>query len=114
MKLLKQIVVVAVLAYVMALFLPWWNVAIAGFIGGLAFKRSFGGAFLGSFLGVFILWTAVAMIIAYSTGSPLPDRVGHLISPSINGTLLALISGTVGGLVAGIAGMAARAFRGPK
>ncbi len=112
MKIVFHIVLVAVLAYVMALFLPWWNVAIAGLIGGLAFKRTYGGAFLGSFLGVFLLWTLVALLISWQTGSPLPDRVGALISPSINGFLLAVISGIVGGLVAGIAGMAGRAFRG--
>lgn len=112
MKLLIHIAIVALLGFVLALFLPWWNVAIAGFLGGFLIRRSYGSAFLGSFLGIFLLWCGMALYISWSTGSPLPNRVAELISPSLSGTGLAIVTGIVGGLVAGVASVAARAFRG--
>lgn len=112
MKILLQLILVAVLGYLLAFFLPWWNVAIAGFLGSVILRKSYLASFLGSFLGIFLLWFGAAMLIAYSTGSPLPDRVAGLLSPSLSGTGLAIVSGLVGGLVAGIAAIAGRALRG--
>jgi len=112
MKFILQMALVAVLGYLMAFFLPWWNVAIAGFLASVLLRRAYWISFLGSFLGIFLLWFGAAMVISYSTGSPLPDRVAGLISPSLNGTGLAIVSGLVGGLVAGFAGIAGRALRG--
>lgn len=111
MKLLQQIGVVAVLAAIMALVLPWWSVALAGFLGGLWLRPGGWKSFLGGFLGVLLLWTAFALWISYSTASPLPDRVGSLIAPGLSGTALAFVSGAVGGLVSGLGGLAGNAFR---
>ncbi len=112
MKILIHILIVALLGFVMAQFLPWWNVAIAGFLAALLLRRSYGQAFFGGFLGIFILWTGMAFWITWSTGSPLPERVAEMISPSMSDWGLALLTGVIGGLVAGFASIAGRAFRG--
>lgn len=112
MKFLQYTLVVAVLAILLALFLPWWSVAIAGFAGPWIVKRGFGASFAGGFLAVFLLWTGMALWISFSTASPLPDRVALLISPSLSGIGLALVSGAIGGLVAGTGSIAARILRG--
>lgn len=114
MKLLIHIIIVALLGFVLAQFLPWWSIAIAGLIPTLFMKRKYAGAFFGSFLGIFLLWTGMAIWISSSTGSPLPDRIAEMISPSMSGLGLAFLTGTIGGLVAGFAGLAGRAFRGKK
>ncbi len=112
MKLILQIVVVAGLGLLLALFLPWWSVAIAGVVGGLAFRRSLGGSFLGGFLGIFLLWTITALLILNATDSPLPDRVGQLMPLKMDGTGLAFFGAAIAGLVGGVASMAGRALRG--
>lgn len=111
MKLIQQMVVVAVLGGILALVLPWWSVAVAGFLGGILLKPGGWSGFAGSFLGIFLLWTGMALWIDLGSDSPLPDRVASLISPGLSGFALAFVSGVVGGLVAGLAGAAGNAFR---
>ena len=49
-----QIVVIIVVGFFMELFLPWWSVAIAAFIGGLLVNTRMN--FLAGFLGIGLLW----------------------------------------------------------
>lgn len=111
MKLIKHLLLVLVFGFAMGQFLPWWNVALAGALAAIILDSSFRDGFLGGFLGIFLLWSGMALLISWETGSPLPDRVAALLPFGFAGFGLSLFSGLVGGLVAGLAGLAGVSLR---
>lgn len=112
MRFLLYVLLVAVLGFILAQFLPWWSVAIAGFAAPWIIKRGYWGSFAGGFLGIFLLWAGMSFWIATSTDSLLPTRVAQLISPAMGPEALMVMSGLVGGLVSGVASISARILRG--
>ncbi len=107
MKFLIQLIVIGILAFVLELFLPWWSIAIAAFIGGIAVPTR--ANFMAGFLGIALFWFLYALIIHTSAAAPLTDRVARIFS--VNSTLLLVITATIGGLVGGFAAMAGGALR---
>lgn len=107
MRFVLQLIVIAVLAFVLELFLPWWSIAVAAFIGGVALNTRTN--FLAGFLGIALLWFFHALIITSSAAAPLADRVAKLFS--LNSTLLMVVTALIGGLVGGFAAMAGGALR---
>lgn len=108
MKLLLQLVVIAILAFVLELLLPWWSIAIAAFAGGLVFNSR--ANFLAGFLGIGVLWLLYALMMDATSAAPLAERVSKILS--INKPLLLLITTLIGGLVGGFATMAGGALQG--
>ena len=108
MRFTVQIVVIVIVGFFLELFLPWWSVAIAAFIGGvLAHTRM---NFLGGFLAIGILWLLKALITELSTDSDLADSVAMIFMLQSK-TLLVLVTLLLGGLVGGFASMSGGALR---
>ena len=101
MRLLLQILVVAFLGLVLAQFMPWWGVAIAGATAGYFFAGHRGKSFLAGFIGIFILWFAMAFYMKISTGSDFADRFAQLFPFPLSGTALMAVSGVIGGIIGG-------------
>lgn len=112
MKVLLQILIVAVLALLMEMWLPWWSVAIAGGLGGLLLGGSGMRGFAAGFLGVGILWAVAALRLSAGTESGLAERLGAMLPGQPGGVALAVVSGVIGGLVAGFAGASGARLRG--
>jgi hypothetical protein len=106
MKFLAQLIVILLIAFVFELFLPWWSIAIAAFIGGFIFdtRSNFGAGFL----AIAILWTLRALLIEMSAAATLTDRVAQIFS--VGKPILFVITALIGGLVAGFASMAGSAL----
>lgn len=103
---------IIVLTFLLSLFMPWWAIAIAAAVGGFnAGSKRHWRNFHAGFLAIFLYWTGYAAIIMYSTGSPMPDRMAHVFSFSLNGTLIMLITGLVGGVLGGFASLTGGVFR---
>jgi hypothetical protein len=111
MRLGVQLLIVIALGLVLAMFLPWWSIAIAGFAAGFLIHEHHGRSFLGGFLGSLILWASAAIVITLRTGSPLADMFAKLLPIRINGIGLAFVAGIIAGIVAGFGGMAGDAMR---
>lgn len=107
MKFLLQLIVIALLTFMLELLLPWWSLAIAAFIGGITLNSRFN--FLAGFLGVALLWFFYALLIDSTGAAPLTTRVAALFS--MNSFLLMLVTALIGGLVGGFAAMAGGALR---
>jgi asparagine N-glycosylation enzyme membrane subunit Stt3 len=107
MRFLIQLILITVLAFVFELFLPWWSIAIAAFLGSIVVNTR--ANFLAGFLGIALLWFFHALIISSSAAAPLADRVAKLFS--LNSTLLMVVTALIGGLVGGFAAMAGGALR---
>lgn len=110
MKFIIQLVVIFILAYLLELFLPWYSIAIAAFIGGLVNSRF---NFFAGFIAIALLWTLKAGLTESASSSDLANRVA-LIFPVKQKALLYLVMALLGGLVGGFAAMAGSALRARK
>ena len=106
MKFFFQFIGIMILAFVLELFLPWYYIAVAAFVGGYVLKSK--ANFLAGFLTITILWSLYAWL---QTNSPttvpshdLAERVAHIFTLPRK-EILILITGIVGGLVGGFAAL---------
>ncbi|MFN3839772.1 MAG: hypothetical protein ACK4RF_03600 [Cyclobacteriaceae bacterium] len=98
MKFIVQMVVIAVLGWLLTLFLPWWSVAVAGFAGGYAAKSK--ANFTAGFFAIAILWLLHALLIEMNASAPLTEKVAALLMVKSK-TLLFAVTSVIGGLVGG-------------
>jgi len=110
MKFIVSIVVTALLSYSMGLILPWWSVAIAGFISGVFIPQKLLLAMLSSFLGVFLLWGLIALYISISNDHILAHRISILVLKQDNPLLLVVFTGLLGGITSGISSLTGRSL----
>ncbi|HLT73232.1 MAG TPA: hypothetical protein VKZ75_11305 [Cyclobacteriaceae bacterium] len=98
-KFITQVIIIALFAYMLEMFLPWWSIAIAGGLGGL-FLRS-DANFWAGFCGIGILWLSAALVIDITSSGGLADKVASLMH--LNETLLIIVTCLTGALVGGMA-----------
>lgn len=110
MKFIFRIIVVALLSHIALLFLPWWSVAIVAFAVGALMSDNSINAFIAGVLGVGLLWFGMALYINFSFDSMLPERVAALFQFS-SPVLLAAITGLIGAVVGGLAGLSGSYFK---
>ncbi len=110
MKLIVSILVTALLAFSMGLVLPWWSVAIAGFITGALIPQKLLLTLLSSFLAVFLLWGLMALYISISNDHILAHRISILVLKQDNPLLLVVFTGLLGGITAGLSSLTGRSF----
>ena len=111
MKLLASIILTALLAFVVGLYLPWWSLAIASFLVAVLVHQKAGKAFLGGFLGVFLLWGGLAWWIDMKNDGLLSAKVATLLKLGGNSLLLILVTAFTGALVAGFGAMSGSFLR---
>ena len=88
----------------MELFLPWWSIAIAAFIAGVAIRSS--APFLAGFISIALLWTVKAWFIDSGAPAPLAEKVSAIFQLP-NKALLFAVMASLGGLVGGFATLTA-------
>lgn len=103
-----QILVTLVLGFSLIIFLPWWSVAIAAFLGGLLLNSRMN--FLGGFLALGLLWTFKALITDLTSSSDLADRVARIFMLHDKYILL-VVTFIIIGLVGGFASTAGGTLR---
>ena len=99
------------LSFISGLFLLWWGIAIDALLVAVLVRQIAGLSFLSGFLGVFILWAGLAWWIDSKNNSILSERIAHVLPLGGNSMLLILVTGLVGGLVAGFAAMSGAYLR---
>jgi hypothetical protein len=100
MKFTVQLVAIVIMSWLLEMFLPWWSIAIAGFIGGFAFRSK--SNFVAGFLAIALLWFIHAFIIDLQASAPLAEKIARLLMVQ-NKILLFLLTAVIGGLVGGFA-----------
>src|SRR5688500_10737239 len=111
MKFFVSLLLIALLSFAACLFLPWWAIAIAAFLVTALIRQAPVYAFLAGFLSIFLLWSIMAFIISYSNDDILAHKVSQLIIQVDNPLLLVLVTGLLGGIVAGLAALAGSFIR---
>ena len=107
MKFVIQFIAIAITAFILELFMPWWCIAVAAFVAGYALKSKVN--FLAGFAGIGILWLIKALMLDISSAAPLTERVAGIFS--LSKPLLMLVTVLVGGLVGGFAAMSGGALK---
>jgi hypothetical protein len=111
MKFFISTLLIAVLSFAACLYLPWWVIAIAGFVVAFAIPQKAGLAFLSGFLALFILWAGISFYISSANGHLLAHKISVLFIKTDNPIALIFVTGMLGGLVAGFASLSGRLFR---
>lgn len=99
LRFITHTLLIALVYMILQYMLPWWSMAIAAFLVG--FFLSFNGAraFFAGFLGIGLFWLLMALIIDWSTGSSLSQRVASIFS--LTKPLLILVTALIGAIVGG-------------
>lgn len=111
MKFFVAIILTALLSFISGLFLPWWGIAIIALLVAVLIHQKAGKAFLAGFLGVFILWAGLAWWIDMKNNGVLSKKIAGILPLGGNSLLLILVTGLIGGLVAGLAAMSGSYLR---
>ena len=111
MKFLVAIILTALLAFISGLFLPWWGMAITSLLVAVLVHLKAGKAFLAGLLGVFLLWAGLAWWIDMKNNGVLSTKIASVLPLGGNAGLLILVTGFIGGLVAGMAAMSGSFLR---
>jgi hypothetical protein len=111
MKFLISILLIALLSYIACLYGPWWSIAIVAFLVTLLIPQSLVRSFLSGFLAIFLLWGLLALMMDMKNDSFLSEKVAQLFKLGAASLLLIVITGIIGGLVGGFAGMTGAALR---
>jgi hypothetical protein len=111
MKFFISTVLIAILSFAACLYFPWWVIAIAGFIVAFAIPQKTGLAFLSGFLALFILWAGMSVYMSSANGNLLVHKMSILFLKADNPTLLFILTGLIGGLVAGFGSLSGRLLK---
>jgi len=111
MKFLVSILLTALVAFALGIYLSWWSVALAAF-GVAAFIRQRPGmAWLSGFLGIFLLWGGLALWIDMENQQILSKRIAELMMLGGSSIALVLVTAFIGSLVGGMAALTASYMR---
>jgi hypothetical protein len=111
MRFILTVLLIASLAFLAGLYLPWWSIALIAFIVAVFIPQSLGSGFLAGFLGIFLLWAVVATWIDVKNQGILSHKIAQLLPLGGSSVLLILVTAFVGGLVGGFAAMAGSSVR---
>jgi len=111
MKFIFAFLLTALLSLISGIYLPWWGIAIVAFLVAIIIPQRPGKAFFAGLLGVLVLWIAYAWWIDAANAGVLSARMSHVLPLQGSRVLLILVTGLVGGLVAGFAALSGSYLR---
>jgi hypothetical protein len=111
MKFIASFILTALLSFVACFYFPWWCIAIAAFIVAVVIPVKPFFSFLIGFLSLFFLWVILASYISADNENLLAHRISPIILKTDSPFLLILLTGLIGGLVAGFAALAGSYLR---
>lgn len=114
MKLIISIALIALLSFIACIYFPWYTIALFAFLVNIIIPLSAVRAFLSGFIALFLLWSTLGWVISASNNGILAKRVADLLSIGGSGYVLILITGLIGGLVAGLAALSASFLKRPQ
>jgi hypothetical protein len=105
MKKLSNFILTIILGVILSLFLPWWAVMLAAFLSGAIVRLRNVAAFFVPFGAIALLWIVNAWMLSSANDYTLASKIAVLLPLEGNMVLLILVTGIIGGLAAGVAGL---------
>jgi len=113
MKFFISIILIALTSFAVCLYLPWWSITIVALVVAIIIPQKPLVSFFAGFIAVFLLWLILSFIISNANDHILAQKVSMLILKSSNPALLILITGFIGGIVAGLGALTGSFIRRP-
>jgi hypothetical protein len=110
-KFIVSVILMAALSFAVCLYLPWWSIAIVCCLISALIPQRPGIAFLCGFISLFLLWGGLSFWISTNNGHLLAHKVSMIILNKDNPNMLILITGLIGGVVAGFAALTGSLLR---
>ena len=104
-KKIINFVLTLLLAYILSLFLLWWSVMLAALLTAFLIPLKKSAVFIIPFLAVALLWIIQSWLLSSANDYTLAKKIAVLLPLNGNPTLLIAVTGIIGGLAAGIAGI---------
>jgi hypothetical protein len=104
-KKIINFILTLVLAYILGLFLPWWSIMISALIISFLIPLEKIAVFMIPFSAVAILWIIQSWLLSSANDFILAKKIAILFPLDGNHILLIVVTGIIGGLAAGIAGI---------
>ncbi len=111
MKFFISTILIAALSFAACLYFPWWVIAIAGFVVAFAIPQKAGLAFLSGFIALFVLWAGMSVYMSSANGNLFVHKMSILFLKVDNPTMLFILTGFIGGLVAGFGSLSGRLLK---
>lgn len=106
MKFFVAVLLTALLSFIAGIYINWWwFFAVVTFIVALLIHQKAGKAFLSGFLALFLLWGTLAIWINFKNEGILSAKIASLLPLGGSPVLLIVVTGIIGGLVAGFAAL---------
>lgn len=94
-----------ILALVLSMFLPWWGVMLAAFMVSAIVRLRNTSAFFVPFSAIALFWIVYALVLSSANDFILAEKIAILLPLGGNPIMLILVTGLIGGLAAGVAGV---------
>jgi hypothetical protein len=104
-------IITVFLAIILSLFLPWWSVMITALVSGILIPLKKTAVFFTPFLAILLFWTCYCFILSNANDFTLAKRIANLLPLGGSPYLLIIITGIIGGLAAGVAGILGKQLR---
>lgn len=104
-RIISNFIVTIILSFLLSLILPWFAVMVAAFITGMFLSLRGVWVFLAPFLAVMLYWMVYAFILGNANDFILAKKIAVLLPLDGKSILLILVTGIIGGLAAGVAGI---------
>lgn len=101
MRIFSGLILTIALAYALGAIMPWWSVAIAGFVMGAWIDRAHWKVFLIGTSAIALLWGISAAAHNAMNDGILADRMGALFG-GLGAVSLIALTAAVGGFVGGM------------
>ncbi len=111
MKFLLSFLLIAVISFIACIYFPWWSITLVALLAIVLVPQRPLSAFLAGFLALFVLWSSLAYYISMKNDNILAHKVSLLILKSDSPVSLVLLTGLIGGIVAGLAALAGSFLR---
>jgi hypothetical protein len=111
MKLIVSFFLTILLSFAVALFFPWWIMAVVAFAVAAVIHLRPLASFISGFLALFILWGAQAIYLDAKNQHLLATKIASVLPLGGSYIALILLTAFIGGLVAGMAALTASFLR---
>lgn len=104
----------AVFSYLGGMVLPWWGFVPIIFLLSAIINQKNLISFLAGFLSIFSLWIILTLIIDTANDHILSERTAMILPFNGSTWLLILVTGSIGGILGGMAAMSGSLLRSHK
>jgi len=107
MKFLTAFIAIAFISFLSGIYFPWWSVSIVAFAVSFFIKQRPVVAFFCGFTSILVLWIGLSFWMSLNNDHILAQKLSLLVFKKDKPWLIFLLTGFLGGLVAGVSAFSA-------